>query len=129
MQRRVKVLLVAGIAVAAVATWVIWGRDSERRQRGDEEYKAAPDRYRHYAMGYEADVTYGFTTCYGSRWDRYSRKVFDDVISHKGDKAYKAKMADHYRQLAKKYQDAIRRGQPPEQLDPPLGPQRAGDSP
>ena len=131
MQRRVKIFLAAGIAVAAVATWVIGGREYERRQRRDEEYKAAPDRYAAIRDGYESAATsdFGFTTCYGSRWDRYSRKVFDDVISHKGDKAYNAKMADHYRGLAKKYQDAIRRGQPPEKLDPPLGPQRTGDSP
>lgn len=123
--RRSGILIASGVALSAVTIWVVGGRAVERSQKRAEEYHNAPDRYAEYARGYQSGVTGGnllFSTCYGARWDGYTYKIHDDVISHRGDKAYNAKMADHFRRLSKKYEEAIKSGEPPARLDPPLGP-------
>lgn len=125
MPRRSRIVLATGVAIVAVAMWVVWGTVVERRQERAIELLHAPDRYAEYARGYESGVTGSnqlFSACYGARWDGYTRKIYDDVLSHEGDKAYNARMADHFRRLTKKYEDAIKSGEPPAILDPPLEP-------
>jgi hypothetical protein len=112
-----------GLALAIVGglAWISF-RSVIRRAEQAERYRTAVDRYAEYAESYRsAAVGEGviFSSCYGGRWDQYSKKLSDDIASRRGDKSHLEERAAHYERLKREYQEAISRPDAPVDPDPP----------
>lgn len=86
-------------------------------------YSEAAGRYREYYNAYrprgEGEVI-SYSTCYGERWDRYTRKVIEDRAKHTNEPNYLTERAIYYRGLADKYRRAAAQPWRSVRLDPPL---------
>ena len=118
--RVARIILAVGLVAGPLWVWSALGERVEARQ-------VAAERYGDYATNYEYDRPPGGSvrlpsSCYGARWDGYSRSAYRDKALREADKGYTRARADHYRRLSARYEAAARRpwiSMPPAPPAPP----------
>lgn len=97
-----KLLIALAVLMVLLVVWL-----DRAPLRGSEKFLVASQKYAEYAGYYERNLA-GGSTCYGERWDAYSRAISADVAKHAGDEPYRKAQATYYRGLARQFQRGTR---------------------
>ena len=98
---RLRLLIALAVLMVLFVVWL-----DRAPLRGSEASLIASQKYAEYA-GYYQRNSPGGSTCYGERWDAYSRAISADVAKHADDEPYRKAQATYYQGLARQLVEVV----------------------